>query len=556
MFEPSRNGTPMMRPFALERELAVPRPQYAVVLSDIHIGTGAPTCWYQPAVHDRRLTEALSWIVARRAEIREVVLLGDVFDVWTYAPSVRPPSMSAIIAANRVLLGSSGPFAALVRALPGKVYMLLGNHDCSLTKADVDTLNRSLGGNLARGERIELVDAQWRVITGASGARTVFSHGHHWCMFNAPDTRSRWGNIPVGHFVTRAIGYQMARSLRPGETAAHRRNSGNPNGLNLVSALRSWNRSDDLARFLLTYMCRETGMPESERIVMPDGSTTTVTDAARVFAGLLPLWTRREGREWDALRAAVADWNGQDLAWFAQRLALRTASDLVVMGHTHEPAGGVAVSPVNYVNSGYECPAAPDAPLKQFTFTRVDLERATAQVLAVIPAGGRFTVRPARAPVMSSVIQRGYDYSCYARIENRSDRPLRLVRSAKESASYWVIPPPPVIPPHSRANIWVQDTYGVRGSAGRFTYSDGSRSLEFVVECPTGVLPNVVRSPVPGYQTRTGRSAWRTGGVDWTGHPVQVRFAVQALRPSAVMTAGQRPGAPAQRVPAGPRVTA
>jgi UDP-2,3-diacylglucosamine hydrolase len=133
MFELPRNGTPMMRPFSPEREMASPRPRYAVVLSDIHIGNGLPTCWYQPAVHDRRLTEALSWIVARRAEIREVLLLGDVFDVWTYAPSVRPPSMSAIIAANRTLLGPSGPFAALVRALPGKVYMLLGNHDCSLT---------------------------------------------------------------------------------------------------------------------------------------------------------------------------------------------------------------------------------------------------------------------------------------------------------------------------------------------------------------------------------------------------------------------------------------
>jgi metallophosphoesterase superfamily enzyme len=66
----------------------------AVVLSDVHIGNNARTCWYQAAVHERPLTEALAWILARRNMVREVVLLGDLFDVCTYAPSVRPPSLS------------------------------------------------------------------------------------------------------------------------------------------------------------------------------------------------------------------------------------------------------------------------------------------------------------------------------------------------------------------------------------------------------------------------------------------------------------------------------
>ena len=93
----------------------------------------------------------------------------------------------------------------------------------------------------------------------------------------------------------------------------------------------------------------------------------------------------------------AADWSGEDLAWFAQRLALRTASDLAVMGHTHVPVGGLAVSPANYVNGGYECTARPDMPPKEFTFTQVDLERATALVLAVHGSPGAFSVMPARA---------------------------------------------------------------------------------------------------------------------------------------------------------------
>ena len=151
-------------------------------------------------------------------------------------------------------------------------------------------------------------------------------------------------------------------------------------------------------------------------------------------------------------------------------------------------------------------------------------------------------VVPARAPAMPSVIRRPWmDYSCYARIENRSDRPLRLVRWSKDASSYWVVPPPLWIQPRSRADIWVQDTIGTRGSGGRFTYSDGTRTLEFALACPTGVSSNVVRSPVPGFRTRTGSSPWRTGGVNWFGHPVQARFFVEAVRPAGLVPAAGRP---------------
>jgi UDP-2,3-diacylglucosamine pyrophosphatase LpxH len=522
------------------------------VMSDVHIGNNTPTCWYQAAVHDPQLAAIVAWILSRAGAVREVVLLGDLFDLWTYPPSVPPPAMSEIILKNPTLLGPRGPFAALVRALPRRVRLLLGNHDHGLTRSNIDELNRALGGNRAAGERIELVPSRYRILNGASGARTVLSHGHHWTMFNAPDPRSRWGGLPVGHFVTRAIGYQLSRSLRPGETAADRRNSANPMGVDLLSVLRSWNRRDDLAAFLLTYICRVTGMPQTAPITLPGGATATVRDAMRVYAGLFTEWVRREGREADAMRAAAADWRGTDLAWFAQRLALQTASDLAVMGHTHSAVGGLVVSPANYVNSGYECVARPDAARgTPFTFAVIDLERARAQVMAVVRgAGGGYSVTPFRAPMVPSVIGSPFqDFSCYARVENHSDQPLRLVRSSKPAASYWVIPPPATIAPHSRANIWVQDTLGTQGSAGKFTYAFAGRALDFEVRCPT-TSRNFVSSPVP-YETRTANSPWRTGGTDWTGHPLQARFLVGAAVPSPA-PGPAHPSAPGQPRPQTP----
>jgi predicted phosphodiesterase len=532
------------------RRVAGPQKRFAVALSDVHIGNGTPTCWYQSRVHDPRLSAVFAWILAQRDSIREVVLLGDIFELWTYPPSMQPPSMGEIIRANPRMLGPGGPLAAVVRAFPNQVRLLLGNHDGTLTRADIDELNGSLGGNLSRGERIELVGAGTRLVTGASGKRTVFTHGHHSCMFNAPDGRSKWDTIPIGHFVTRAISYQLSRTLPPGHTAADTSNSGNPTGVDLSGVVKAWNRRDDLAAFLIEYICKVTGMPRTMPIVMPGGKRATAQEAARVFAGLFTLWLGRLGRPMDALRAANADWGGgDDLAFFAQRLAMQTASDLAVMGHTHSAVAGVDVSPVDYVNTGYECVSRPDAARAPFTFAQVDLERAAARLLAVVPTAGGFGVAPARARRLPSVIVRGSDYSSYARIENRTDRPLRLVRYAKDPTSFWVVQPPAVIAPHARGDIWVQDPLGASGSAGRFSYSDGTRTYDFAVSCPL-VSSNSVSSPVP-YETKVGSGPWRSGAVDPSGYPVQARFYVGAALPLRTPAAPPARGAgvPASAAP-------
>jgi UDP-2,3-diacylglucosamine pyrophosphatase LpxH len=198
--------------------------RYAVVLSDIHIGDNTPPCWYQDRVHFSYLAGVLNWVVANRASVREVIFLGDTFDFWTYEPSRQPPQMREIIDANLRLLGRRGPLASLVKALPGRVRLLPGNHDENLTRSDIGQLNASLTGNPSTG--IQLVTEPRIVLTGASGARTLFEHGHRWCMFNTPDPKSRWKELPVGHFVSRGIAYRVATKHK-GKTAADLPVSGN-----------------------------------------------------------------------------------------------------------------------------------------------------------------------------------------------------------------------------------------------------------------------------------------------------------------------------------------
>ncbi|HEY1411722.1 MAG TPA: hypothetical protein VGF36_06255, partial [Rhodopila sp.] len=116
-----------------------------VVLSDIHIGDNTPTCWYQSDIHGPYLQAVFDWVVANAASIRELVLLGDVVDLWTYPCEVRPPTFATIASKNPDVFGPAGGLARVLDALGGGVSYVPGNHDMAVTQADVSAI-RSPGG--------------------------------------------------------------------------------------------------------------------------------------------------------------------------------------------------------------------------------------------------------------------------------------------------------------------------------------------------------------------------------------------------------------------------
>src|SRR5205814_4865894 len=115
-----------------------------VVISDVHIGTNARTCWYQKSVHEPYLASVFDYIVAHASgvdqPVTKLVVLGDLFDFWTYPPDQQPPTIDDIIAANERILGRGGKLGEAVDALGGNVIYLRGNHDIGITQADLDRL--------------------------------------------------------------------------------------------------------------------------------------------------------------------------------------------------------------------------------------------------------------------------------------------------------------------------------------------------------------------------------------------------------------------------------
>src|ERR1035438_4517620 len=95
-------------------------PTRTVVLSDVHIGTNARTCWYQKGVHEPYLRSVLDYVIAHAdavdTPVGKLVLLGDFFEFWTYPPGQRPPSIDDIINANPKILGPEGKLRQVVEA--------------------------------------------------------------------------------------------------------------------------------------------------------------------------------------------------------------------------------------------------------------------------------------------------------------------------------------------------------------------------------------------------------------------------------------------------------
>jgi UDP-2,3-diacylglucosamine pyrophosphatase LpxH len=511
-------------------------PSRTVVLSDLHIGTNARTCWYQQSVHEPYLAALLDWVIHMAADahapVTKLVILGDLFDFWTYPPEVRPPTVDDIVQANPAILGAGGKLAAAIDAVHGNAVYLHGNHDIGIVQADLDRL--PLGNH-----KLTLVDD----LIVDSGL--VLTHGHLFTMFNAPDDRYPH-DVPVGHFVTRAIAHLLETTLGPGQTAADLTLQGSPYGFDLTSflpAVGSWLTSPSVTSTLLDYTATRCGLDENAPITLADGSTTTIKAAKQKYDGLWDHWVARFGGgqegETIAAKSAQADYEGDYLAWFAQKAADDHGAGGAVTGHTHHPMQGIANSTCLYVNCGFECPATPDVTAQRAAFTFGVIEnplpllsaQGTPELWCVLKDAHGYSVQQVPHPPVDQLVYAPFlDYSSYVSIANHTTGTLTLTSSSADSG-YWVSPPPASIAAGQTARFWLQDFAGLAGTEGHAAYrtSDGT-SLAFLFGCPTGILPNFASggSSFVASSTTPPAASAPLDSVPSYGHPLFVDFTVSA----------------------------
>lgn len=490
-----------------------------IVLSDIHIGDDSPTVWYQSSVHNPYLAAITAWVVDNADSIREVVLLGDVVDFWTYPADRRPPAFGDIVAAQPAIFGAAGFFGQMLDALDGAVTLVPGNHDMTVTAADAASVV-SAGGHALR-----YADSVYYPL-GPGDQRLALAHGNAYTMFNAPDPQSPWAPTPVGHFITRMIASQWARDLKPGQTVAGLSGQGSPNGLDVGAIIEGAINSGSfgITKLLLDSVAAQTGTASTQTFLMPDGSVAALDTAVYpAFDDLFTRWANASGGGAQgytiAAKSALADAKAYFMGWFAQRQAFQSGAQAIVLGHTHAPISGIDTTLITYANSGFECPSTPDMPAQCVSFAVIDTTNFTTQIMQAGPGGA---IGPLAAPT-TPIVPVGSDFSSYVVVNNTGADDMTLVASDAPHG-YWVNPPPQAIPAGGSVYIWAQDYVGPVGSEGSFSYTSPSRGQQdFAFACPT--LSSNSCSGGQNFRTKSGSNAWGAwGDVAGSGHPFYVEF--------------------------------
>jgi len=308
-----------------------------IVLSDIHMSNGQQYSWFLPP-YPAQLVQLLNQVAADPS-VAEVVLLGDLLDLWLYPVNVVPWMAAQIVEANPDV---SAAIRNVVANVPA-VYFMNGNHDLELSATDLRAFD-SVGKSI-----------QWttpQVYNARYGNRRHLEHGHAVDMFNAPDLSSdTFGGYPFGYFVTRLVAtaanqslvWELLKILLQAIGQTHLAIAPTAAAVPLSGSFLIAAMVDLLERLA------EVDDDTPIRFREPLDNRITVGGLRSYYGSLFITWLRQYGP--DVVNTMLVGFLGDGLDWYARQLqAASPAPQVILMGHTHH-----AESETTYGNDGCWC---------------------------------------------------------------------------------------------------------------------------------------------------------------------------------------------------------
>lgn len=294
-------------------------------VSDVHLSSqlryDAGDAWFRPNKHKARLVNFLkNEILAKAAGIKDLILLGDLFDNWVCPADVIPPTYKQIFAANKDIID-------VLKKISNKqigLFYINGNHDFDLT-----------------ADEIQKVIPKVIVVRSYLGAgRTHAEHGHLHTLFNVMDYRSdpAFGR-PIGYFISRLVasigGHGIADVLR-----------------HLDDILEAVFTPQTLASSIIEALAERAGMKGDAKIIMPKGeSPISIDEVKDKYKDL-----NSHFGFFEAAERVSRDIGG--LGGAADKLSKKMAYNVVLFGHTHKAMldkDWVFVEDRIYANTGAWC---------------------------------------------------------------------------------------------------------------------------------------------------------------------------------------------------------
>lgn len=342
------------------------------ILSDIHMGTNAPTVWYRKDIHEKYLLAVLCNIIDVAEQIEEVILLGDIFEFWAYPPEQLPPSIDDIISAHPNILGKEGKLREVLSAVEGRMTYIPGDHDMNISRADLNKL-RSKDGYVMKfhyGAYIPVYD---------SGIQ--FMHGHECTILNAPYFASHLSPLPIGYFVSRAMAYKVQSLLKrtPNKTisdldeySAYSYNDFLPK---LSFFYENFDSNSDAVSSLIDALIQATEISGDLPIQVNRFNTITLNEVKTIYQNKGIMGHQIE------LKDIIEEYNTMYVPARNVRRCCKESINIVVMGHTHSPM--IYENDLTHINTGYMCPPVSKLRLNPVTFGLYDITKRKFQLIKV-----------------------------------------------------------------------------------------------------------------------------------------------------------------------------
>jgi UDP-2,3-diacylglucosamine pyrophosphatase LpxH len=179
--------------------------QTILCISDLHMNDSrASSLGYSWFGSNREALDSLLASVLNGNRVRQLVILGDLFDEWAVPYRMNPLDPTAgiqttrdyflAVAANPVNCGIVGKLREIAVSQSVQLIYVPGNHDMLLTEAILQEIIPGIHWN---GDATGLGH-----YTPADGI--IMEHGHRYDFFNCPQPLTRPGHmLPPGYFVTR-----------------------------------------------------------------------------------------------------------------------------------------------------------------------------------------------------------------------------------------------------------------------------------------------------------------------------------------------------------------
>ncbi|MFA9466309.1 MAG: substrate-binding domain-containing protein [Velocimicrobium sp.] len=299
--------------------------EFVIILSDIHIGI--------PSSDEKYFLRVLDDIIACKNDIKEVILLGDIFELWAYPPDELPPTLEDIITFYPNILGIHGKLNEALTALEGRVVFIPGDHDMMVSEADLKKLRNQEGYTIKYKSDAYIPDYD---------KHTLFTHGNAFTLLNAPFYRSRLAPLPLGYFLSRVISC----------------NKGNKDYMFSITNFLlknqalfkcSFNGFDFMSEFVNT-IAYIAGMPRNFDITIDKNTKVSLNDIK---------WIYKEVFDEDNLErlilSLIGELNGMYFPFYAKEYAKKKGADFVIAGHTHTALFPINDGSCQYANTGTMC---------------------------------------------------------------------------------------------------------------------------------------------------------------------------------------------------------